>query len=156
MKKIYLFLLFALISGLSNTVKAQTKVTIYQYYNATHHKHFYTNNLNELGPNGSGGFVYQGSIGQLYAEFRNSPTDQTVYRFVNPNTGAHYYTIHVNTFPSGFSLEGVLGYIYGTPFAAPQRSVKESYSSTYQDYYYSPNDGAPTGYILNGEAFKIY
>ncbi len=155
MKKIYLFLSLVLIAGLFTKVKAQDKVTIYKYYAAAQHRHFYTNNYNELGT-GALGYVYQGSIGQLYANFRNSPTDQTVYRFVNNKTGAHYYTIHVNTFPSGFSLEGVLGYIYGTPFAPPQGSVYESYSSTYQDYYYSQDQGAPTGYILNGEAFKIY
>ncbi|WDZ99421.1 hypothetical protein [Mucilaginibacter sp. SJ] len=151
MKKIYLVLLFALISGLSNTVKAQTMVTIYQYYNATHHKHFYTNNLNELGPNGSGGFVYQGSIGQLSSNFNNT----AVYRFVNPSTGAHYYTTHGNTYPAGFQLEGVLGYYQGSP-AYPTIPVYEFYSSTNSDYYYSQSQTDLSGYILNGISFYVY
>jgi hypothetical protein len=159
MKKSLLFILLFCLLGFFNHLKAQN-LPVYQYWNSTLHRHFYTTDHNELG-NGGNGWVQQGQIGSnqgisafLWSTGGNGGTGtcgQPVYRFYNTATSAHYYTMNVNVYPNGFHFEGILGYEPGC--VVHFVSVYEFYNSG--DYYYSTDQTPPTGYKLNGVAFEM-
>jgi len=148
MKKIC-YIAFICIGGLINTLKAQTPVTnyIYEYWNSTIHRHFYTTDFNELG-NGSQGYYLQQTIGYLKTAGGGDP----VYRFYNSSTAAHYYTENSSVYPLGFHLESIMG--YAPTIVEIRHPIYEFYNSG--DYYYSPNSTAPAGYHSDGIAYYSF
>jgi hypothetical protein len=150
-KQLLIALLLFSIIGFSNPLKAQS-LLVYQYWNSTLHRHFYTTNSNELG-NGKDGWILEGIKFKLYATGSNpSPGfyfGASVYRFYNSTTYAHYYTMNMNVYPNGFHLESIMGYT--PPGGALIYPVYEFYGSG--DYYYSTSSSTPSGYVLNGIAY---
>jgi len=147
MKKTFLITLLFLLIGFSNLLKAQDLI-VYQYWNSTIHRHFYTTNHSELGDGGNG-WVTQGIVGRLLSTGNASTA---IYRFYNTVTATHYYTMNVNVFPDGFHLENIMGYrpippLYSYP-------VYEFYNSG--DYYYSTNSAVPNGYTSNGKIGRAH
>lgn len=145
-----LFLLFQL-------AKAQTPVTVLQYYNTTTHKHFYTTNGTEITA-GQNGWVQQASLGNLFLTPVGNTTPR-VYRFYQTSSAAHYYSNSSTIAPDGFHLEGIMAYETEPPVAAfgNQKPVYEFFNSSTGDYYYSTSSAAVTGYQKNpGVAFHVY
>lgn len=151
-KTLFITLLFFLV-GLSSHLKAQT-LTVYQYWNSTLHRHFYTTDFSELGT-GKDGWGQETVIGHLMDSGSPSPNGTAwgtpIYRFYNTSTAAHYYTMNPNVYPSGFHLESIMGWT-PAPGLTPL-PVYEFYNSG--DYYYSTSQTTPSGYTLNGIAYYI-
>jgi hypothetical protein len=144
----------------ATVVNAQTRsaIPIYEYYNNTYAKHFYTTNYAELG-SGSGGWAYVGILGYLYNQFVSAPPggSTTVYRFYQGSSHAHYYTLNASVYPSGFVYEGVMGYETSTPLYDPSNApVYEFFNSSTGDYFYSKSSITPTGFHLNGVAYYAF
>ncbi len=153
MKKTLFIALFFCLTGFTQSLQAQ-QLTIYQYWNSTIHRHFYTTDPNELG-SGKDGWVQQRVIGGLDATGNPNITtgaySRAVYRFYNTATATHYYAIDA-TAPSGFHLEGIIGYTpHGGALLVP---IYEFYNSG--DYYYSTDPTIPDGYVAKGMVFYAY
>ena len=148
MKKTTLIILICL-AGFITKVKAQVE-PVYQYYNSSTQKHFYTTDYNELGAGGNG-WTAQGILGYLHTtDFAQG----AVYRFYQGSSGAHYYTKNKSIFPDGFTYETILGYEPGPPEALII-PVYEFVNTTTGDYYYSTSTTVPGGYKLNGQSFTV-
>ncbi|MFI5160133.1 MAG: hypothetical protein ACHQHN_02600 [Sphingobacteriales bacterium] len=157
MKKILFFALTLFcLTGFSNRLKAQD-LRVYEYYNSTLQRHFYTTNFNELG-NGAQGFTLIKTIGSLSSSGNPSNVTGTasraVYRFYNSSTGAHYYTMRGTVYPSGFHLESIMGYTPPVILLNPI-PVYEYYDPTNHDYYYATTNGTVSSYTLNGIAYYV-
>jgi Repeat of unknown function (DUF5648) len=155
-KTLFIVLTLFCLTAFSNQSKAQL-LSVYQYFNATLDRHFYTTNFNELG-NGAQGFTYYGVMGWLEPNGNPSNTtgiyDRAAYRFYNSSTGAHYYTMRGTVYPSGFHLESIMGYTPSILLLHPA-PVYEYYNSGTKDYYYTTTESAGSGYTLNGIAFYV-
>lgn len=130
-------------------IKANAQMlTIYSYFKSATGKHFYTTNYSELG-NGALGYVLYGELG--YVLPTTTPNSTTIYRFYNPTTTAHYYSLN-STPPSGFHFESYLGdspgFIYANLVTVYQ------YHDAHGDFYYSTSTTTPTGYTADGYAFN--
>ncbi|MCR8557909.1 hypothetical protein KXD93_09665 [Mucilaginibacter sp. BJC16-A38] len=136
--------------------KAQTAVSVLQYYNTTTHKHFYTTSGTEITV-GQGGWTQQSDLGRLYNS-NQTLVGPAVYRFYQGSSYAHYYSNNRNVFPDGFVYEGVMGYETTTPLASygTRKAVYEFFNTSTGDYYYSTSSAAVTGYHLNGATFHVF
>ncbi|MFI5159162.1 MAG: hypothetical protein ACHQF4_09875 [Sphingobacteriales bacterium] len=144
------FLFFTL--TLVKSAYAQNSVHVYEYWNGTTSKHFYTTDYNELG-GGNSTWRLDGIIGDLY----NEPGGGAVYRFYQPSSGAHYYTKNRNIYPSGFQYESILGYVSPAGYINfGKTAVYEFYQPQSGDYYYSTNSTTPGGYHLNGVSYYVF
>lgn len=150
MKKLIFIASFFFFAGFSELSQAQD-LNVYQYWNATIHRHFYTTDYNELGAGGNGWGAY-GVIAGLSSTgttLTNGDFGRAVYRFYNTASAAHYYTMDSTKYPDGFHLEGIMGYT--PPFGYTVSPVYEFYNAG--DYYYSKNSQPPSGYVLDGIAY---
>jgi hypothetical protein len=151
MKKILLIAALFCLTGFINELKAQSDDgIIYRYYNPTIKRHFYTTSIDELGATGSQGYVREANLGRILTN--GSPTI-AIYRFYNSATYAHYYTKNINSYPSGFHYEGVIGYEPGLVFA----NLRDVYQFHFNngDYFYSIDPTTPPGYTNDGFVFRI-
>lgn len=81
---------------------AQTGTTpLYQYWNPVLGDHFYTINVNELGPSGKDGYSFEKIEGYVYA----TPATGTVplYRYYHYETADHFYTVNFDELGDGSS-----------------------------------------------------
>lgn len=131
------------------------KVPVLRYHKASVNKHFYTVDRNELG-SGSGGWVYEGYLGWL----ENAPINGTavaVYRYYNSHTDSHYYS--TGGAPSGFFLEGLMGYqTFPIIVIGHAISVYEYYNNSTKNYIYVTNPSSEnlTGYVYKRIAFSVW
>jgi hypothetical protein len=160
--KFFLFTFLGLALLLNNKSFAQPggpggAGAIYQYWNSTISKHFYTNNFYELGA-GASGFVFEKVAFRLVMTAPGSgiTSSKPVYRYFSPGSNpAHYYTTNFGVTPLHFdNYEGILGYTPSPPLV--MYSVYEFFNSSGGDYYYSTSSNVPAGYVLNGVAFTTY
>ena len=117
---------------------------IYRFYNATTGDHFYTaseDEKNSLVNNAQSGYSLEDVV--YYAFATQVSGSSPVYRFVNPTTNKHFYTISedeknllVNNTQWGFQSEGVAFYAYSSQIngASP---IYRLYDSLTNDHFYT-------------------
>ena len=147
-KSLFIIALSLFLLGFTSILKAQ-EIPLYEYYNTIQHKHFYTTNYSELGAGGHNGWILYGTMGYLHP----AGTVDQIYRFYQPSSGAHYYTLNKNVYPGGFQLEGVQA--DQPPIVELRAPVYEFFNHGSGDYYYATDPTPPSGYVLNGISFYI-
>jgi len=145
--KLAIFLLTISFTFLFNNVRAQG-VLLRRYYNSILQKHFYTTDFNELG-NGKNGWVQEQPVGYLNS---TGPASIAVYRFYNPTTSGHYYSLN-STPPSGFYYEKIIGYNI-TPGVLLGVPVYQ-YHHPQGDFFYTTSNVTPDGYTADGPVFNV-
>ena len=75
----------------------------------------------------------------------------TIYRFWNPNQYNHFYKFGSGA-PSGYYLEGAIGWAYNSP-GAYRVPVYKFYNPTLVDHKFKTSNSAPSGYSYRGIAW---
>lgn len=127
-----------------------------RYVNTGNGDHFYTIATGELGPAGSGGWLFEGSAGYIYP----SAVAGTVglHRFVNTSNGDHFYTTNFGEITTGpWIYEGIAGYV--SPSATPgTRALHRFVNTSNGDHFYTLNFGEITSgpWIYEGVACYVW
>ncbi len=92
-------------------------VPLFRYWSAECTDHFYTTDINELGPNGTNSWIYEGVQCYVYSYQRSGTLP--LYRYWSMDGGDHFYTTNLNELgpegSNGWIFEGIQCYVYPDP-----------------------------------------
>jgi hypothetical protein len=121
---------------------AFSQTPLYRYYNHKLQKHYYTIDFNEYGKGGSD-WTLEGVACQVFRRDSLQPDRVFIYRFFNPQTGDHYYTVanviisrDSQGYSGGYQIEGPVFCAYKQR-APGTLALLEYYNPVNHDHFYT-------------------